>query len=232
MNIWYTGEIIRKGSSEIEEFQIVDLDISYLNRLVEFQEKVYETIADKDTYVKSTFKEYERFLSGEGWILGFLVEDELIGYRINSHNRENLNYFKDLLKIDGDKKMFYLDATLIDETCRGNHLQRKAIKISLEYSLQDPDFQYAFATVSPKNIPSMKSLLNNGVYFVKGRKIYSGKDRFIALYDRNKKISTKGERKLVSISQFDKISEFLEEGYIGVSLKKSENEYLLQLIRS
>jgi hypothetical protein len=233
MAIWYTGEIRKKKTDIIRNYHIVNLDITHLERILQLQEEIYQGIEDKETFVKSEREEFEKFFNeNDGNVLGFCVEDEgLVGYRINSFNQENINYYKNLLNLDDSRKMLYFDATIIRSDYRGNHLQRKAIRISLHYAMKNPDFRYAFSTVSPKNIPSMKSLLYNRVHIVKAKNIYGGKDRFIALYDRDSRVHRKRNRIYVPVKDFKSVSEKLSEGYVGIHIKGTKDEYLLEMVR-
>lgn len=227
MSVWFTGEI-RKN---MEEYKVVDLDKSYLQRLINFQEKVYKTINDKDTFVKSREEEYEEFLGGGGKILGFMINNKLVGYRIISYNKEEIDHFAEMLKLDTNKDMLYLDSTIIRKEYRGNHLQRKAIELSLKDAGNNANFKYAFATVSPKNIPSIKSLLYNKVYITKGRKIYGGKDRFICMYDKDIEIKESREKLFMPLKQYENISNHLENGYMGIHIHNNDDEFLLELIK-
>lgn len=231
MKIWGTGKIKGLQDNAEKEYKVIELNYDWIDKVANFQMQQYEKLEDKDLFEKSKYSEFEEICDGDGVLLGILIGEKLIGYRINSRNEEYVKYFSNMLGINEYDNVVYLDSMIVDESYRGNGLQKRMIKISLKDAWKNGKYRYAVSTASPKNIASLKSLLSNKVNIAIAKELYGGKKRFVCLYDTELNNIVYKERKRVLLTEYEHIKTILEKGYKGIDIIKENDDYYLELAR-
>jgi hypothetical protein len=153
-------------------------------------------------------------LANGGVVLGVRAETQLICIRILSFNRHTISEYKNILGERLVGNVACSDGCVVESQFRGNNLQK------LTWFLVEPllygKYDSVVATVSPKNIISLKNLLACGFKIITMEKMYGNHERFILL----KKLGNyHGCRTVghVEINLHDKkkMMEMFSLGYIG-----------------
>jgi len=88
-------------------------------------------------------------------------------------------------------------------------------------------FRYVLATVAPGNIPSMKDKFALGMRIYKVKEKYGGKLRYV--YCNDLKLNEVGaeNQTQINMNDIEGQEKLIEEGYIGVKMKKSDGEWTI-----
>lgn len=220
-------------SNEIStQWQMTFLDISHLEKVLSLQKLVHDTIIDKRLFVPDPEDFIRSILTSpdQGKAIGVFSEDNLIAFRTISFPKKSLsNLGRDLhLSPTELLKVAHLESTVVHPEYRGNRLQAKMLKPSLEY-IRTSGYQHVFATISPYNYPSLSTIIKAG-FVIKDLKnrsgIYKGKARFLLYNNLTNPISL-DFIDIISISHTDikTQKEILKQGYVGFKLQKSSTGY-------
>lgn len=163
------------------EFKV--LDKSYINKMMELQDEVYNGLENKELYVASSKEELEKYISkNKGCSLGCVtVEDnKLIAmgvYRKLGYDKENYGYD---LELEGDEllKVGQLELTVVKDEFRGNKLQ-KIICEKLEQIAKKDNITIMSATASPYNKYSLNTLKSIGYTVIKDKLKYGVLRRYV-----------------------------------------------------
>jgi|LGOV01.1.fsa_nt_gb hypothetical protein len=105
-------------------------------------------------------------------------------------------------------------------------------KLTMDYFKKENNFHYALSTVSPINIPSIKSLFHNEFEIIKLTNMYGSKLRYIFQYKFNKiRKETVLDILLVSLLEYNSIKEALNEGYRGVAIVFKNNIHYIKFVK-
>ncbi|MGB3367796.1 MAG: hypothetical protein WBA54_09920 [Acidaminobacteraceae bacterium] len=217
----YSGEIFNNTAKKYLECKIKVLEKHSIDEILKVQAKNYKFIRDKSLYVPITHEELDEIFSGKGYVLGVFVTGKLVAFRILSfHDAETIKLAKKA-GLDDSRRVIFFESTLVDYNYIGNGLQKKMINLSLEKIIDRNLFEYGISTVSPKNIPSIKSLLKTGFYIKNNVAMYGGKARFICIIN----LASSNQDDIVHkatghIYDFERQVEFFNLGYKIVDIEK------------
>jgi len=157
-------------------------------------------------------------LAGNGIVLGVRAEDRLICVRVLTFNHDTISEYREKSGGKIAENAACSDGCIIDSRYRGNNLQQ------LTWFRMEPVLygkcDCVVATVSPKNLVSLKNVFSCGYVIIARINMYGGYERFIL---RKKLVgiqSIKTEKYIeINIHDREKITAVLSEGYVGYKMK-------------
>lgn len=231
MSVIYEGQLNSK-----KLYQVRRLTVEDLSKILTLQKHVYEAIENKAQLAQLTKEEYEYILTGKGFILGVFVADELIAIRallvpkINDPEHLGLD-----VGLAGEqlKEVIYQEISFVHPKFRGNRLQQTLAKLIMaELGKEDHPYRYVCATVAPFNIPSLLDKFRQGMC-VKALKLkYEDQLRYIFLKDlhRDFPIEAIKEKRDLPLTATMQQQQLLAAGWIGLSLEKREDTYVITYV--
>jgi len=176
--------LLNKKDGKNIEVELKLLDLSYIDKIMEFQQNIYDGLENKDFYSCSDKEDFEKTINSKGKIIGFvsLTNNELISIGVYiEYGYENHNYGYDL-EIKGEEllKVGQLEATLVSEAYRGNRLQKIMCEI-LEEVGKKAGMKYICATVAPNNKYSVNTFNELGYRIMADKLKYGGLRRYILM---------------------------------------------------
>lgn len=176
--------ILKKKDSNSVQAELKELDLNYIDKIIELENKIYAGLSNKDFYACSSKEEYQEILNGKGKIIGCVSteEDELIAmgvYIQYGYNEHNYGYDID---IQGEEllKVGQVESTIVHEKYRGNGLQNMICKI-LEDICINSGMKYICATVAPQNNYSVNTFIKLGYNVIAEKLKYGGLNRYILM---------------------------------------------------
>ena len=139
--------------------------------------------ANPEIFVPGTDEDFLRILDGEGVVLGVQDEKRIICMRtvlFQTHDDEVLREDMGLLP-DQMERMAFIDYCVVHRDYRGNNLQ-----FLTYYYMEDllwEDFDYLYTTVSPRNIFSLRNVMDCGFYAFQLKECYGGHMRYLLRKD-------------------------------------------------
>lgn len=196
--------------------------------ILELQTTVYEALEDKKRLETLDESEFRTILEGEPLMVGIFHQDRLIAFRAF------LNPAADEEGLGGDiglseehfAEIIYSEISNVHPDYRGNHLQTKMGRFIME-QLDTSLFRYVLATVAPGNIPSMKDKFALGMRIYKVKEKYGGKLRYVYCNDLKLNEIRAENQMEINMNDIDGQEKLIEEGYIGVEMKKSDEEWTI-----
>ena len=223
-----SGDLNKKVGYKIafvENPQIVD-------EVVKLQQLVKDDLNNPETYVMDS-KEFllnEILPQGKGFMIGVFSEGSLIALRTISFpapdSEYNLAAELDIPKNELNK-VAVLEATIVHPDYRGNRLQRKMLGYTLP-RLEEKGYIHVCSTISPYNYPSLSSVMSFGLTIrdlkIRGG-VYGGKLRFLLARNLENDIEKYTDNVTVGNGNIQIQQQLLEEGYIGHTLVKKDNNF-------
>jgi L-amino acid N-acyltransferase YncA len=145
-----------------------------LDEILSLQQKVYESLSDKDTFVQTTKEELAESLD-EDFCIGAFSGDSLTAFTlmiINRATRRNLAYLFDDTEQSAQTSVVY-DTTFVDPVYVGCGLQRYFITLKDKLAVRLGAVR-AYATVSPDNAFSLSNMTANGFKTLGKKQMYGG----------------------------------------------------------
>ncbi|MPQ43066.1 GNAT family N-acetyltransferase [Clostridium tarantellae] len=174
---------VKRKDGIVLEVYLKELDLSYINKIMELQNIVLQGLEDRQLYVPTNREEFISYLNSHGKILGCVTEeDELIAFGVylkRGYDKSNYGYD---VGIEGEEllKVGHIDTTIVKEEYRGNSLQKIICKV-LEEIGKEQGTPIMCATASPYNKFSVNTFIKLG-YEIKADKIkYGGLRRYVLI---------------------------------------------------
>lgn len=146
------------------DIKVKQLNESYLDELLEFQEEVYKE-DNSEKILHSPKNILISYFKEKGFILGLFDGDALVGFsRIwYPEITEVSEAYKEILKLDKDKikTTAFLRGTCVKKEYRGNKLQKKLYENAISI-LTYLNFRYITAKVKMRNLTSIKKFSELG----------------------------------------------------------------------
>lgn len=172
---------LKNKNGETINVNLKELDLSYIDKIVELQDSVYDGLEDKQLYAPSQKEEFEECINVKGKIVGCTTEkDELIAIGVYIKNGYDSNNYGYDLGLQGEEllKVGQIESTLVKAEYRGNRLQRTICE-ALEKIAKKEGVTIMTSTASPYNEFSVNTFKLLG-YEVKKNKIkYGGLRRYV-----------------------------------------------------
>lgn len=226
MEVIDRGIITRKSDQKKYNYYIMQLDERHLAQVIELNDYVIKDLAKKDICVSLSLEEWKNVLGDNGIVLGVFVNQRLVGVRtilFPYDSEENLGRYIGLTE-EEMSNVVHLDTTNIHSDFRGNSLQKRMIDITLKMLRKSRNLKYLFTTVSPFNIPSIKSILFFNIPIIGLELKYGGVLRFIFYQNLSNPLEI-DKRNTVDVLNTDlKLQkELLKRGYCGFKYSESHD---------
>lgn len=222
----------RNNTIKMVNYDMKFLNESHLDEILQLQDVVFYSLQNKELFVSDSrdFILNQVLKPGRGKAIGIFVADKLIAYRTIAYpgiSDWNLGRELDIDESNLDK-VVHLEATAVHPDYRGNRLQAKMLKHTINY-VEGLGYHYIMSTVSPYNYPSLKSVIGSqlSIHSINLRDgIYGGKLRYLLLRDlkaikkRLPKSIVKVKNKNISLQM-----KLLEAGYIGDSIERAGTNF-------
>lgn len=178
-------EIIRVTTkNKKEEFlKLKELDLSYLDQIMELQSTIVQGIENKEWYCEVSKEEFKSYFSEGKKVLGYLnEEDKLVALGIyikNGYDKDNYGYD---IGLEGEDllKVAQIEVTIVLDGYRGNKLQRILCE-NIEEIAKIDNMEILAATASPYNIYSVRNFENLGYRIEKDKIKYGGMRRYVLI---------------------------------------------------
>lgn len=214
-----------------EEYEMVILDKTNIDELIDLQNEVARHLKNPETFVMDSreFIFNEVLDKDKGRAIGVFAGKGLIAFRtVSFPGKSQFNMGRELeLPEDELDHVVHLEATVVHPEYRGNKLQAKMMKHTFDMVFK-LGYYHILCTVSPFNYPSLKNVMDAGLVIkALGQREgpYEGKWRFL-LHRDLRFIGTKRYRRSIEVEneKLDKQIEILNRGYQGFLL--SRNRYM------
>ena len=174
--------ILNRKDGKNVEAELKLLDLSYIDKIMELQQNIYDGLENKDFYSCSDKKDFENTINGKGKIIGCvsLNDNELISMGVYiEYGYENHNYGYDI-EIQGEEllKVGQLESTVVSIAYRGNKLQKIMCEI-LEQIGKESGMKYICATAAPDNMYSVSTFEKLGYKIMADKLKYGGLRRYV-----------------------------------------------------
>jgi len=174
--------LLNKKDGKNIEAELKLLDLSYIDKIMEFQKKIYDGLENKNFYSCSDKEDFEKTINGKGKIIGCvsLMNNELISIGVYiEYGYEDHNYGYDI-EIKGEEllKVGQIESTLVSEDYRGNRLQKIMCKF-LEELGKKAGMKYICATAAPNNKYSVITFTKLGYKIMADKLKYGGLRRYV-----------------------------------------------------
>lgn len=172
---------LKRKDGEIINVQLKNLDITYIDKIMELQNVILEGLKDKRLYSATDREDFIEYMNSFGKIIGYLTEEDTLVamgvYAKKGYAKGNYGYDIDL---EGEDllKVGQIESTVVKEEYRGNRLQKMICEV-LEDIAREEGNSLVCATASPYNEFSVNTFKKLG-YDIKRDKIkYGGLRRYV-----------------------------------------------------
>lgn len=178
---------LKKKDGEIINVKLKNLDVNYIDKIMELQNVILEGLDDKRLYAATDREEFINYMNSFGKIVGYVTEDDdLIAmgvYAQKGYNKGNYGYDIDL---EGEAllKVGQIESTVVREEYRGNRLQKIICEI-LENIAKEEGNSILCATASPYNEFSVNTFKNLGYEIRRDKIKYGGLRRYVLVKELN-----------------------------------------------
>ena len=178
---------LKRKDGEIINVKLKNLDVNYIDKIMELQTVILEGLDDKRLYAATDREEFINYMNSFGKIVGYVTEDDdLIAmgvYAQKGYNKGNYGYDIDL---EGEDllKVGQIESTVVREEYRGNRLQKIICEI-LENIAKEEGNSILCATASPYNEFSVNTFKNLGYEIRRDKIKYGGLRRYVLVKELN-----------------------------------------------
>lgn len=166
---------------KIIDVKIMTLSNEYLNKIIELQDIIFDSLENKSFFAKTEKFEFEDIINKSGEVVGVVSENnELIAFgAMVKPELQGFNLGYDL-NFDNKKllRTAHIESTVVHPDYRGNGLQKLLVQ-NLEQTARKKECDIFCATVAPKNKFSLNTLLKLEYKIVLEKEKYGGLKRYI-----------------------------------------------------
>ena len=172
---------LKKKSGNIVNAKYKILDLSYIDKIMELQDRIIEDLEDKQLYAPTEKEEFIDCIVNDGKIIGYLDENnELIAmgaYVRKGYSKGNYGYD---LGIEGEMllNIAQVESTVVRSDYRGNGLQRILCE-KIEDIAKKDRVKLLTSTASPYNNYSINTFKKLGYEIKKDKLKYGGLRRYV-----------------------------------------------------
>lgn len=176
--------ILKKKDGSSVNATIKFLNINYIEKMLELDEKIYKGLENKDFYVCSTKDDFLNSFEKIGKVVGCVIPetDELIAMGVYSaYGYDNHNYGYDF-NINGEEllKIGQIESTVVDPEYRGNGLQMMICGILEDIAKENGNTMIS-ATAAPDNKYSVNTFIKLGYEIMADKIKYGGLRRYVLM---------------------------------------------------
>ena len=168
---------------KIIDVKIMTLSNEYLNKIIELQDIIFDSLENKSFFAKTEKFEFEDIINKSGEVVGVVSENnELIAFgAMVKPELQDFNLGYDL-NFDNNKllRTAHIESTVVHPDYRGNRLQKLLVQ-NLEQTAREKECDIFCATVAPKNEFSLNTLLKLEYKIVLEKEKYGGLKRYIMM---------------------------------------------------
>lgn len=232
--ILHEGTLRNISSNENYNYKIIQLNSTWLDKLFYLQEECVKNLKDTSLYYPLTRDELTDVLMGNGIVLGILVKEILVGFRVMSFLDDETKKLGAMIDLNLEqlKDLVFFESTIIKKDYRGNRLQSKMISLALKYFIKENRFHHFVSTVSPFNYPSLINLMRNDFVIKKLAWIYDNVPRYILYRSSNVSSSSPfNKTHLIDLYDLETQLNYFKNGYIGISIEKKIHKQYIKMIK-
>ena len=178
--------------------------------------------ANPETFVPGTDDDFLYILGGGGVVFGITDGRRIVCMRtvlFQTHDDEVLRENMGLLP-DQMERMAFVEYCVVHRDYRGNNLQFLTYCFMEDY-LWD-DFDYFYTTVSPRNIVSLRNVMDCGFYAFQMKECYGGHMRYLLRKDLKQSPSIRMKRHVgAPVRDYPAQQEILRDGKVGYRLVRN-----------
>lgn len=196
------------------------------DRIEEAMEDPTLYVREKEAYILTAMK------IGAGCIGGF-VDGQLVALRFVSYPQE-YNLGEGIIAKEHLDSVLHMETMIVDPDYRGNGLQVKSFYYMLAHLPEEVKF--LFSTVSPYNLPSLKSVFKYGSVMVDVRFMYStdeepdGVLRYVAVRGLVQELDEK--KVIVPREDYQKQQAYFQKGYVATGLLNDQQVRFQKALRT
>lgn len=224
---------VRNQKNEIKELAWRWLTPTDLPRIHRLNAVIGEHLEDKSWYQEDEDEDFLRAMAeGTGCIGGF-VEEELICMRFVSYPAET-NLAKNIIDAKYWDGVLHLETTLVHPDYRGNALQVRSFYYLLAHL--PGHVRYLFNTVSPYNLPSLKSTFKYDSMVVDLRCLYPSPEdpdgvlRYVGVRGLVEELDPAVVK--VAGDDIERQRELFRAGYVGTGLSEDQWVHFQKVLRT
>lgn len=166
MKEFIEGGILKRSVNntvKMVNYEMKFLNESHLEEILQLQAIVSDALDNQDLFVTDS-REFilEQVLKpGRGKAIGIYVNNSLVAYRtVSFPGNSDWNLGRELEIAEEElNKVVHLEATAVNPEYRGNRLQERMLKHTIDY-VEKQNYYHILSTVSPYNYPSLKSVIS------------------------------------------------------------------------
>ncbi|KGR76049.1 N-acetyltransferase [Ureibacillus sinduriensis] len=221
---------IYRGILGDRPYEVKVLDSNDLSKLLALQEIVYDALPNKDILQPLSEDEFLYILEGQGLLIGAFMAGELIAFRAVLEpelDAEHLGYAIGLVEDSDLQRVLYQEISTVHPEFRGHGLQKTLAAIIMQ-QIDTTKYDYIAATVMPYNIASLKDKFSQGFYITDLKYAYGAKLRYVFALDLHNEPMFSKEKITLSMGDIEAQQNLLKKGFVGVSMKPIEEEWVIQ----
>ena len=226
--------MIATGTLGQAQYEVYVLTEAHIPQLMTLQQEVVEALENKAILQPLDDEELKFILRGNGLMIGVFVEEKLIAFRAllqPAIDDEHLGYDIGLTTEAQLKKVLYQEISNVHPAYRGFGLQRTMADMIMQ-QIDLTKFTVVCATVMPGNIASLKDKFSQGMHVAALKLKYGGKLRYVFMKEIMQQQKTMWtEEQWIAMSDTIAQQQLLKSGFIGISLKKAEETWLVQYVK-
>lgn len=210
----------KHGDAKRIETRIELLSVEHLDEVLRLNRLIYKLLPNQQVLSLDTYEEMYEDLVRDGVVLGvFDDNNRIIAYRYASFpglEDRNLAYDFDFpVELE---KVCQLETTIVHPDYRGNNLQNKLVKITIDIA-KERGYTDLTCTVSPYNYYSLKNIMKNDMKIRALKPKYQDLVRFVLHgkihdFDYGEKIDVINTH----MEDIDRQKNLLKNGYLGDKL--------------
>lgn len=172
---------LKNKNGNIVNAKYKELDLSYIDKIIELQEIIMQDLEDKQLYAPTEREEFIEYFQKGAKIIGYLnEEEELIAMAVyikKGYDKGNYGYDLDL---EGENllKVGQVESTVVRSDYRGNGLQRILCE-KIEDIAKNEKVKLLTSTASPYNKYSVNTFEKLGYKIKKEKMKYGGLRRYV-----------------------------------------------------
>lgn len=172
---------LKNKNGNIVNAKYKELDLSYIDKIIELQEIIMQDLDDKQLYAPTEREEFIEYFQKGAKIIGYLnEEEELIAMAVyikKGYDKGNYGYDLDL---EGENllKVGQVESTVVRSDYRGNGLQRLLCE-KIEDIAKNEKVKLLTSTASPYNKYSVNTFEKLGYKIKKEKMKYGGLRRYV-----------------------------------------------------
>lgn len=208
---------------------MIVLDDSYLSSIMTLQEMIVEDLKDSNIFQSDSAEFIQRCLKTHGKIIGIIVKDRLIAFRViyfPGHFDDNLG-----IELAFPEKILsqvaHLETVVVHPDYRGNSLALKMNYQALNV-MKTLKYHHACVTVSPKNFYNLRIVFQLGFIIKKLKIKYGDKLRYILHKNLEEELSFNPKDSIVIPStDIEAQQNALQQGLVGYKMHQTKEGFAI-----